>query len=74
MDEVKGDRLARMRAAAFKMVLGVLAVDAVGIAVYFLTPLTRSNNGRMTLGLLWVLATLAVLVPGMRAVRAARRS
>jgi hypothetical protein len=68
------DRLARMRAAAFKMVLGVLAVDAVGIAIYFLTPVARSSNGRMSLGLLWVLATLAVLVPGMRAVRAARRS
>lgn len=74
MDDVGSDKLARMRAAAFRMVLGVFVVDAIGIAVYYLTPWARTSNGRMTLGLFWVLATLAVLVPGMRAVRAARRS
>ncbi|MES2304932.1 MAG: hypothetical protein V4558_05470 [Gemmatimonadota bacterium] len=70
---MSGDRLSLMKAAMVRMVLGVLLVDAFGLAVYFLTPLAHTSNGRLTLGLFWVLATLAVLVPSMRALREARR-
>ncbi|MEO5799512.1 MAG: hypothetical protein ABIZ70_05760 [Gemmatimonadales bacterium] len=68
------DRLSRMKTAMMRMVVGVLLVDAVGIALYYLTPLTHSGNGRITLALFWVLAILAVLVPSMRALREARRN
>lgn len=73
-DDAGNARLARMRAAGIQMVAGVVVVDLVGLAVASFTHWTRTVNGRTTVGLIWLLATLAVLVPGLRAIRAARRS
>lgn len=71
---MSSERLPRMRAAALRMVIGVAVVDAVGIALYLFTPLAARSNGRIMLALFWILATLAVLLPGLRAIRTARRS
>ncbi|MEP6590244.1 MAG: hypothetical protein ABJC19_03585 [Gemmatimonadota bacterium] len=68
------DRAARMRAALLRLVIGVVVVDALGFATFYFTALSRTPNGRMSLGLVWLLATLAVVLPGLRGVRAARRS
>lgn len=63
-----------MRAALVRMVVSVLLVDALGLVVLFFTSLARTSNGRYTLGVVWLLATLAVVLPGLQAIRAARRS
>ncbi len=68
------DRVARMRAAMWRMLIGVVVVDAMGLAVFLLTPLTRTPNGRTAAGLFWIVATLAVILPGLRDIRTARRS
>ena len=67
------DRAARMRVALLRLVIGVAAVDALGFATFYFTAVARTPNGRMTIGLVWLLATLAVVLPGLRGVRAARR-
>ncbi|MES2124473.1 MAG: hypothetical protein V4503_07260 [Gemmatimonadota bacterium] len=67
------DRAARMRAALVRMVVGVLLVDALGLVVFLFTPLAHSSNGRYTVGVVWLLATLAVVLPGLQAIRVARR-
>lgn len=56
------------------MVFGVVVVDAVALSVWFLTDMGSNERGRAPMVVVWLLATLAVVLPGLRAVRLARRS
>ncbi|MDX2262144.1 MAG: hypothetical protein SFU84_10665 [Gemmatimonadales bacterium] len=68
------ERIARIRAAVLRMVLGVVVVDAVALTVLFFTDVEQSPTLRWPMLGGWMLATLAVVLPGLREVRLARRS
>jgi|CXWL01.1.fsa_nt_gi hypothetical protein len=67
------DRVALIRAAVLRMVIGVVAVDAVALIVLFVGKVDQRPTWRWPMLGLWLLATLAVVLPGLRAVRVARR-
>ncbi len=67
------DRFARMRAATLRLVAWLVAVDLGMLAVVLLTDIEEGGR-RTVVGVAWLVATLAVVVPGIRAVRVARRS
>lgn len=67
------DRLARMRAAALRLVIGVVAVDVVGALLFKFTPIAQSERSR-TIGVaVWILITFAVVLPPLKTIRALRR-
>lgn len=67
------DRFARMRAATLRLVAWLIAVDLAVLALVMLTDIEEGGR-RTVVGVAWLAATLAVVVPGLKAVRAARRS
>lgn len=67
------DRVALIRAAVLRMVIGVVLVDAVALTVFFVGHVDQRPSWRWPMLGLWLLATLAVVLPGLRAVRLARR-
>ena len=67
------DRVAQIRAAVLRMVIGVIAVDAVALIVLFVGRIDQRPSWRWPMLGVWLLATLAVVLPGLRAVRIARR-
>lgn len=67
------DRFARMRAATLRLVIGLVAVNVVALALVSMTPI-EEHGRRTAVGVVWLAASLAVIVPGLKAVRAARRS
>ncbi len=67
------DRVAQIRAAVLRMVIGVVAVDAVALIVLFMGKIDQRPIWRWPMLGIWLLATLAVVLPGLRAVRIARR-
>ncbi len=62
-----------VRREVFVLVGSVLAVDAIFLLVYFVTPL-RAAWGAVKFGytLVWTLATLAVVLRGLARIRTAR--
>ncbi|MBK6496454.1 MAG: hypothetical protein IPG05_15360 [Gemmatimonadetes bacterium] len=68
------DRVAQIRAAVLRMVIGVVAVDAVALIVFFVGHIDQRPTWRWPMLGIWLLATLAVILPGLRAVRLVRRS
>ena len=53
--------------------IGVVAVDAVALVVLLVGKVDQRPTWRWPMLGLWLLATLAVVLPGLRAVRLARR-
>lgn len=68
------DRVAQIRAAVLRMVIGVVVVDALALVVLFVGKIDQRPGWRWPMLGVWLLATLAVVLPGLRAVRLARRS
>jgi hypothetical protein len=67
------DRFTRMRAATLRLVIMLMAVNGIALALVTWTGI-EENGRRTTFGVAWLAASLAVIVPGLKAVRAARRS
>lgn len=64
---------ASMRNELLRLVASVLAIDAVAIAVFFAAKLSRSSSSTLILfGFIWTIATLVVVLVGLRRVREAR--
>ena len=62
-----------MRSEVLRLVVSVLAIDAVAIAVFFLAHIQRASSSRLILfGFIWTVATVAVVLVGLRRVREAR--
>ncbi len=70
---MSGDRVDRMRAAVLRMVFGVVAVDTVALTIWFMAGVGSRPEWRTPMVVVWLLATLAVVLPGLRAIRMARR-
>jgi hypothetical protein len=71
-------RRAALRRATLQLVLGVVALDAVALAIYYLGGIaTASVNTRQTFVVIWTVATaltVAVLLKRVRTARFASRS
>lgn len=67
------ERLALMRAAALRLVIGVVVVDVVGALLFKFTPIADTERGR-TIGVaVWILITFAVVLPPLKTIRGLRR-
>jgi hypothetical protein len=65
--------LCPVRRELLRLLISVLVVDAVGSAVYRLTKLHAAGpDARLTYTVLWMLATLAVVVPSLVRMRRLR--
>jgi hypothetical protein len=63
----------RLRREVLWLVLGVLAVDAVFAAIYFVGGFgSTSDMGKLAFTVLWTVVTLAVVLRGLSRVRQAR--
>lgn len=63
-----------LRGHLVRMVVWVLAIDAVAIAAYYAAHLSRANERVRTIfTLAWSLATIAVVLVSLRRIRLARR-
>ncbi|MHB1223186.1 MAG: hypothetical protein ACYC2G_03950 [Gemmatimonadaceae bacterium] len=63
-----------LRGHLVRMVVWVLAIDAVAIAAYYAGNLSRADERvRMIFTLAWSLATIAVVLTSLRRIRLARR-
>ena len=67
------DRMARTKRATLRLVAGIVAVDVIALALVMLTDIEEGGR-RTAVGIAWLVATLLVIVPGLTAVRKARRS
>jgi hypothetical protein len=64
---------ASARREALTLVLAVLVVDAVFVAIYFLTQLRHASNGmKVAFTVVWTAITLAVVIRGLSRIRTAR--
>jgi len=55
------------------LVLGILVVDAAALGFYFLSGMeTRARTPRMAFTIVWLAATLMVVVPRLQRIRALR--
>jgi hypothetical protein len=62
-----------VRREALLLVLAVVAVDAVFIAVYFLTQVAHAARGvKLVFTVIWTLVTLAVVFRGLSRIHSAR--
>jgi hypothetical protein len=62
-----------LRRTLLLMVLGVLVVHALGIALYYALGVEqRPATFRRVFGVVWVLATLPIVLVGLSRIRAAR--
>ncbi len=68
-----GDRLARMRQALLRMVVGVVLIDLVVVGLLFLTDLRNDPVKSPILLGVWMIATLLVVLPPLRTIRRIRR-
>jgi hypothetical protein len=58
---------------ALTLLLVVVAVDAVFIAVYFITGLRNASSGvKVTFTVVWTIITLAVVIRGLSRIRTVR--
>jgi hypothetical protein len=58
---------------ALTLLLMVVAVDAVFIAVYFITGLRNASSGaKLTFTVVWTIITLAVVIRGLSRIRTVR--
>jgi uncharacterized protein (DUF983 family) len=71
---MSAERVARVRAALLRMVIGVVIIDAIAIAILLLTDVEHNPTMRWPMLGGWLLATLAVVLPALRDIRIARRS
>ena len=65
--------MARTKRATLRLVAGIVAVDVIALALVMLTDIEEDGR-RTAVGIAWLVATLLVIVPGLTAVRKARRS
>lgn len=62
-----------LRRAVLRLAAGIVAVDTVFIAIWSLARIgARPDRQRMIFVALWTIATLAVVLPGLTAVRRVR--
>ena len=62
-----------LKSAVLRLAIGVVVLDAVAIAIYYLADIPlRPASIRYPFFALWMLATLAIVLPGLQRVRAAR--
>ena len=65
--------MVRTKRATLRLVAGIVAVDVIALALVMLTDIEEAGR-RTAVGIAWLVATLLVIVPGLTAVRKARRS
>lgn len=71
---VRSSRAPVLRGHLVRMVVWVLAIDAVAIAAYYAANLSRADERVRTIfTLAWSLATIAVVLTSLRRIRLARR-
>lgn len=64
-----------LRGETVRLIVSVLAVDAVALGAYLLADLAAASpRTRLIFGFLWTIATLVVVLVGLRRVREARLS
>jgi len=72
-EDPRAVRRAALRKATLQLVLGVVVVDAVALAIYYLGGIDRApDNTRTTFAVIWTVATaitVAVLLKRVRAFR-----
>jgi hypothetical protein len=62
-----------LRAAVLRLAIGVIVLDAVAIAVYYLADIAlRSPSVRYPFFGAWTILTLAIVLPGLHNIRLAR--
>jgi hypothetical protein len=62
-----------LRSAVVRLVIGVVVLDAIAIAIYYLADIPlRPPPIRYSFFAAWMLLTLAVVLPGLHAIRKAR--
>jgi hypothetical protein len=62
-----------LRAAVLRLTIGVIVLDAIAIAIYYLADIPlRPASIRYPFFGTWMLLTLAVVLPGLHNVRQAR--
>jgi hypothetical protein len=63
----------QMQRELFRLVLSIVAVDAIAIVMYSLAGMDqRDRTTRLVFTVLWVAATLLVVVPGLRKMKRLR--
>jgi RsiW-degrading membrane proteinase PrsW (M82 family) len=66
-------RTSRLRREVLLLVVGVLAVDAAFVAIYFLGQVrTGSDRSKLIFTALWTVVTLGVVILGLVRIRARR--
>ena len=72
---VNGERRAALRRVTLHLVLGVVALDAVALGIYYLGGIEHaSERVRMIFIVIWTVATAMTVALLLRRVRAVRRS
>lgn len=62
-----------VRKEVLRLLVLVLIVHSLALAVYYVADVSRmSQNVRTAFTVIWTLATLAVVLPGLRRIRLAR--
>lgn len=62
-----------LRSAVLRLVIGVVVLDAIAIAIYYLADIPlRPASIRYPFFAAWMLLTFAVVLPGLHAIRKAR--
>lgn len=75
MNDARAARRSELRKAVLQLFLGVLALDAVALAVYYLAHIDTSvPKTRMTFTVVWTVSTLLVVGTLLRRVRKLRYS
>lgn len=67
------ERQRRLRNALLRLIVGVVVVDAIGMGLLYFGKFPEQSNGRTLVIGFWLLATLLVVIPGLRAIRGIRR-
>lgn len=63
-----------MKKSLFRLVLGVVIVDLVGIGVWYMAGGRQGDPARMRwVSGLWLVAVIAVVLPNLREIRRQRR-
>ena len=62
-----------LRSAVVRLVIGVVVLDAIAIAIYYLADIPlRPPSMRYAFFAAWMLLTLGVVLPGLHRIRVAR--
>jgi hypothetical protein len=62
-----------LRAAVLRLAIAIILLDATAIAIYYLADIPlRPASIRYPFFIMWMLLTLAIVLPGLHAIRRAR--